>query len=183
MEIPQEGGDVLSTSSSRKATAPRKETLPMVQTTSIAQRRTTRQIKAPSRLGYEDDDLSWTRKKVKRPAEVPRKLEFEEMAAYALLVASDIIDLEPSSYEEAMECKGSEKWLGAMEEEIQSFLNNQTWELVEKPKGKNIVDCKWIYKYKEGIPGVEEARCKARLLLVGLAKYRVLTTMRSSLQW
>ena len=37
--------------------------------------------------------------------EVPKKLEFEEMTAYALSVASDIIDLEPSSYVEAMEYK------------------------------------------------------------------------------
>ena len=60
-----------------------------------------------------------------------------------------------------------EKWLGAMEEEIQSLLKNQTWELVEIPKGKKIVDYKWIYKYKEGIPGVKEARCKARLVARG----------------
>ena len=33
---------------------------------------------------------------MKHPVEVPKKLEFEEMAAYALLVANDIIDLKPS---------------------------------------------------------------------------------------
>ena len=46
-------------------------------------------MKAPFKVGYEDDDLSWERKKVKRMVEDPKKLEFEEMAAYALSVASD----------------------------------------------------------------------------------------------
>ena len=57
METPQEVRDVHSTSSFRKATTPRKDTLPRVQTISIAQRRPRRKIKAASRLGYEDDDL------------------------------------------------------------------------------------------------------------------------------
>ena len=61
------------------------------------------------------------------------------------MVAYDVINLEPSSYEEAMECKDSRRWLGAMEEEFQFLLKNQTWELIERPKGKKIVDCKWIY--------------------------------------
>ena len=39
MKTPQEGGDVPSTSSSRKATTPSKESSPMVQIASIAQRR------------------------------------------------------------------------------------------------------------------------------------------------
>ena len=85
---------------------------------------------------------------MKRPVETPKELEFEEMTAYDLLVENDSINLEPSSYEEAMECKDSKKLLGAMEEEIQSLLKHQTWELVERPKGKKIVDYKWIYKYK-----------------------------------
>ena len=115
--------------------------------------------------------------------EVPKKLEFEEMTAYALSVASDIIDLEPSSYVEAMEYKDYGKWFGAMAKEIQSFLKNQTWELVVKPKGNNIVDCKRIYKYKEGIQVLKEQDVRQDSLLVVLAKYRVLNTMRSSLRW
>ena len=44
IETPQEGGDVPSTSFFRKATTSKKETLPMVQTISIAQRRPRSQI-------------------------------------------------------------------------------------------------------------------------------------------
>ena len=35
------------------------------------------------------------------------------------------------------------------------------------PYGKKFVRCKWLFKRKEGIPGVEEARYKARLVSKG----------------
>ena len=44
---------------------------------------------------------------------------------------------------------------------------NGTWDLVKVPKGKKVVCCKWVFKRKEGIPGVEEARYKVRLVTKG----------------
>ena len=41
--------------------------------------------------------------------------------------------------------------MGAMEEEMQSLHKNQTWELVELPKGKRTIECKWVYKKKEAV--------------------------------
>ena len=43
------------------------------------------------------------------------------MAAYALNVASDVVDHEPSSYTEVMESVDSGKWQVGMEEEIKSL--------------------------------------------------------------
>jgi hypothetical protein len=54
-----------------------------------------------------------------------------------------------------------------MSEEIESLHKNQTWELVELPKGQKIVGCKWVFKKKEGTPGVEASRFKARLVAKG----------------
>lgn len=51
-----------------------------------------------------------------------------------------------------------------MKNKLNSLHKNQTWELVDMPKGQKIVGCKWVYKLKEGIPGVERARFKARLV-------------------
>ena len=75
-----------------------------------------------------------------------------------------------SSHTEAMESVDSGKWQVAMEEEMESLHKNKTWELVERPRGKKIVDCKWVYKYKEGIPGIEEPRCKARAVARGFSQ-------------
>ena len=54
-----------------------------------------------------------------------------------------------------------------MGEEIESLHKNQTWELVKPPKGQKIVGCKWVFKKKEGTPGVEDTRFKARLVAKG----------------
>lgn len=54
-----------------------------------------------------------------------------------------------------------------MQEEMESFYKNQTWELSELPKGRRALTAKWIYKRKEGVPGVEGARWKARLVVRG----------------
>jgi hypothetical protein len=52
-----------------------------------------------------------------------------------------------------------------MNEEIESLHKNQTWELVKLPKGAKAIGCKWVFKKKEGIPRVEDARFKAHLVV------------------
>ena len=51
--------------------------------------------------------------------------------------------------------------MGAMEEEMQSLHKNQTWELVELPKGKRAIGCKWLYNKKEAIAETEGEKFKA----------------------
>jgi len=51
-----------------------------------------------------------------------------------------------------------------MNEEILSLEKNQTWKLVSLPKNQRVVGSKWVFKKKEGIPGVEALRHKARLV-------------------
>ena len=51
----------------------------------------------------------------------------------------------------------------AMREEMSALEKNKTWEIVERPKGKNIVDCKWIFTLKYKADGSLE-RHKARLV-------------------
>jgi hypothetical protein len=36
----------------------------------------------------------------------------------------------------------------AMEAELLALNENQTWSIVDLPKGKVPVDCKWVYKVK-----------------------------------
>ena len=51
--------------------------------------------------------------------------------------------------------------MGAMEKEMQSLHKNQTWELVELPKRKRAIGCKWVYKKKKT---VSEEKFKVRLV-------------------
>ena len=58
------------------------------------------------------------------------------------------------------------EWKDDMREEMSALENNKTWEIVERPKGKNIVDCKWIFTLKYKVDGSLE-RHKARLVAKG----------------
>ena len=54
-----------------------------------------------------------------------------------------------------------------MKDEMESLHKNNTWKLVKRPENKRVVGCKWVYKVKQGIPGVKSMRYKARLVAKG----------------
>src|SRR6266542_569490 len=54
-------------------------------------------------------------------------------------------------------------WVMAMQEELNNFTRNEVWELVERPKGKNVIGTKWVFKNMEDEHGVV-VRNKARLV-------------------
>ena len=54
-----------------------------------------------------------------------------------------------------------------MEDEMDSLNKNGTWELIQKPEGRKVVSCKWVYKIKDGITDVESKRFRARLVAKG----------------
>ncbi|KAK2367103.1 putative mitochondrial protein [Trifolium repens] len=69
----------------------------------------------------------------------------------------------PNSVQDAL---ADPKWKDAMNEEMDSLQKNKTWDLVDCPKGKKPVGCRWVYtvKYK---PDGEIERYKARLVAKG----------------
>ncbi|KAG8472744.1 hypothetical protein CXB51_034629 [Gossypium anomalum] len=114
---------------------------------------------------------SIAKNRTKREIKPPKKYAEADLVAYALNVAEDIdANQEPSNYSEAISCEDSEKWMFAMQEEMESLHKNKTWDLVKLPKGKKTVRCKWVFKKKEGTPGVEEPKYKARLLAKGYSQ-------------
>ena len=48
----------------------------------------------------------------------------------------DLVDQEPTSYEEAIQMK---EWVEAMTEEYQSIMKNDVWDIVPNPEGKSVV--------------------------------------------
>ncbi|KAK1414482.1 hypothetical protein QVD17_30227 [Tagetes erecta] len=71
---------------------------------------------------------------------------------------------EPKSFKEAMQDKN---WRDAMQREIKALEENGTWTLETLPKGKHVIDSKWVYKIKYKPNGKIE-RYKARLVARGL---------------
>jgi hypothetical protein len=73
---------------------------------------------------------------------------------------------EPTTYKEAMEGPGPEKWLEAMKSEIRSMYDNQVWTLVDIPSDRKAVENKWIFKKKTDADG-NVTVYKARLVAKG----------------
>ncbi|GJZ47817.1 retrotransposon protein, putative, ty1-copia subclass [Tanacetum coccineum] len=57
-----------------------------------------------------------------------------------------------------------------MKEEIDSLRKNKTWELVDHPAGQKLMSCKWLFKIKEMIEGVQKPRYMARLMACGFTQ-------------
>ena len=75
---------------------------------------------------------------------------------------------EPESMREAIQSPKKERWQSAMDEEMQSLWQNQTWELVSLPLGRKALKNRWIYRLKSEIDGSQ--RYKARLVVKGYAQ-------------
>jgi len=78
---------------------------------------------------------------------------------YGLLTAAG----EPSSVREAVE---HPMWKEAMDAEFMALQRNNTWRLVPSQPGRNVIDCKWVYKIKRKADGSID-RYKARLVAKG----------------
>ena len=63
-------------------------------------------------------------------------------------------------------------WMEAMNDEYKSLIDNQTWQIVERPKNERIVDNRWVFKIREKPDGSIE-RFKARLVAVDLHRSMV----------
>nr|GEX98770.1 hypothetical protein [Tanacetum cinerariifolium] len=73
---------------------------------------------------------------------------------------------EPTSYKAAILDAESNKWLDAMNAEIQSMIDNNVWVLVDLPPNYKIVGSKWIFKKKTNMDGIVHTY-KARLVAKG----------------
>uniref|UniRef100_A0A2N9GSR4 Integrase catalytic domain-containing protein n=1 Tax=Fagus sylvatica TaxID=28930 RepID=A0A2N9GSR4_FAGSY len=56
---------------------------------------------------------------------------------------------EPESFQEVQSHKDKQSWMEAMHEEMNSLHKNNTYELVELPKGKKALRNKWVFKLKK----------------------------------
>ena len=56
-----------------------------------------------------------------------------------------MVGYDPQTYEEASH---EPIWKTTMQEEFNSFQDNETWELVPLPSKRKLVQCKWVYRKK-----------------------------------
>jgi hypothetical protein len=81
-----------------------------------------------------------TMRQVKRP---------NPFSSYMALMC-DLLEKDPTFFEEAIQKK---EWEDSMTEDYQSIIKNDVWEIVPKPKSKDVVSSKWIFKTKHVVDG------------------------------
>jgi hypothetical protein len=81
-----------------------------------------------------------TSRQVKRP---------KPFSSYTALMC-DLLDEEPPFFEEAIKNK---EWEDSMIEEYQSIIKNNVWEIVPRPKSKDVVSSRWLFKIKHVVDG------------------------------
>ena len=88
----------------------------------------------------------------------------ERFASYIAMV-TNIVETEPSSYEDA---STQSVWRESMAKEYASIMKNDVWEVVPRSEGKSVVISRWLYKIKYAADGSIE-KYKARFVARGFS--------------
>ena len=87
--------------------------------------------------------------------------EINNHSLFCLFADSEPIDFKEASHDE--------KWVKAMNDEIEAIRKNDTWELTSLPQGQKAIGVKWVFKAKRNAQG-EVERYKARLVAKGYSQ-------------
>lgn len=81
-----------------------------------------------------------------------------------------ISQIEPKNVDES--CK-DDYWIKSMKEELENIEKNKTWEFFPRPKDKNVIGTKWVFKNKMNEQG-EVVRNKEGLVCKGYSQNKEL---------
>lgn len=76
---------------------------------------------------------------------------------------------DPNTYEYALSTPEAPLWQCSMEEEMKSLTDNSTWELVELPKDRKSIKCRWVFLTKCDTQG-NTKRLRSRVIAKGFSQ-------------
>lgn len=86
-----------------------------------------------------------------------------------VMISVGRLDMDPVSLREALNSTEASNWQAAMQSELDSLSENNTWDFVELPNGRKAIRTKWVFKTKRNEQG-DVVRFKARLVVKGCAQ-------------
>src|SRR5665213_3374868 len=99
-------------------------------------------------------------------------MEWNDRSKQHALLTNCINDDDPATYQEALLRPDASSWQQAIESELKSLKDNDTWSIIPHhlvPDGRQLIGCKWVFKRKLNSDG-SIARYKARLVAKGYAQ-------------
>ncbi|KAJ9567153.1 hypothetical protein OSB04_003119 [Centaurea solstitialis] len=90
----------------------------------------------------------------------------EPVAPRRIVRARKAKSFDPKTYSEAMASRDAAFWKEAIQDEIDSIMQNHTWDLSDLPPGCKPLNSKWIFKRKMKVDGSID-KYKARLVIQG----------------
>lgn len=98
------------------------------------------------------------------------EVDEDDEEVFAMMAGVDEVEsTDPITLEEARVRTDWPKWDDAVIKELTALKDANTWSIVEKPAGANIVGCKWVFRIKRNADG-EIDKYKARLVAKGYSQ-------------
>lgn len=99
----------------------------------------------------------------------PAWFDCYEITCGLAMCAEDFVEDLPTTVEGLKQRSDWPRWKSAVSEEMESLIRNKTWTLTSLPKGRNLIDSKWVFKIKRNESGGID-RYKARLVARGFSQ-------------
>ena len=93
-----------------------------------------------------------------------------DLVGYSVHYCCKVSEVVPENFQEAINSPEAPKWKAAMDDEIQSLKDNDTYELPSLPTDHSVVGGRWVYVMKEGLKGEEQY--KARYVVKGYTQVK-----------
>lgn len=119
-------------------------------------------------LNESNCDLSNRKEKdCKRKVKIPSK--YNDYELYMAFDAIRFVEDAPMCFKDLQNRVDRGRWIEAVNRELNSIEENDTWMKVRKPENVNILDTKWLFTYKT-LEEKEVDKYKARLVVRGFAQ-------------
>lgn len=92
----------------------------------------------------------------------PKFLDYD---CYVAFSAQSWIEEVPMNYRDVFGREDEKDWLAAMDDELNSLNENNTWQIINKPPNAKLLSTRWVFKIKDESPNCR--KYKARLVAKG----------------